>query len=217
MSSLIFDELEQHRLIPVVEIDDVESAVPLAESLLAGGFTVIEVTLRTPAAVEAIAQIRTRLPEMMVGAGTILGRDQVPMVHDAGAQFGVSPVLNASVVKTAEQHTLPFIPGILTPTEFDRALNLKCKLIKFFPAGPAGGTRYLQALEGPYQNCGARIYATGGVSLDVMNDYLSLPMVWAVGGSWIASRKQIVEREWQQITNQAQESLQRLAEGNCHG
>ncbi len=140
----------QRRIVPVVVIDRAEDALPLAEALFAGGLDVMEVTFRTPAATAAIRNVRETFPAMFVGAGTILDEDQLHHAVDAGAQFGVAPGLNETIVSKALALKLPFVPGVMTPSDVERGLTLGCKLQKFFPAEAAGGVKMLQAFAGPF-------------------------------------------------------------------
>jgi 2-dehydro-3-deoxyphosphogluconate aldolase/(4S)-4-hydroxy-2-oxoglutarate aldolase len=188
------------RLVVVAVIDNPDDAVPLAEALLAGGLNVIEVTFRTAAAAEAIALIRRALPKMLVGAGTVLTVDQARKAAAAGAQFGVSPGLNETVLAEARALKMPFFPGVMTPTEVDRALDLDCRHLKFFPAEAAGGVPMLKALAGPFAHTGVQFIPTGGITAALLPEYLALPQVAAVGGSWMAERKLVAERAWPKIT-----------------
>ena len=188
------------RLVVVAVIDNPDDAVPLAEALLAGGLNVIEVTFRTAAAAEAIALIRRALPKMLVGAGTVLTVDQARKAAAAGAQFGVSPGLNETVLAEARALKMPFFPGVMTPTEVDRALDLDCRHLKFFPAEAAGGVPMLKALAGPFAHTGVQFIPTGGITAALLPEYLALPQVAAVGGSWMAERKLVAERAWHKIT-----------------
>ena len=201
----------QSRLICVAVIDKPDDAVPLAEALLAGGLKVIEVTFRTTAAADAIARIRKALPDATVGAGTLLSVDQVRQAADAGAEFGVSPGLNEAVLGEAGVLELPFFPGVMTPTEVDRALNLGCRHLKFFPAEAAGGVKMLKALAGPFAHTGVQFIPTGGITAALLPDYLALPQVAAVGGSWMAERKLVKEKAWAKITALTAEAMKVIA------
>jgi 2-dehydro-3-deoxyphosphogluconate aldolase/(4S)-4-hydroxy-2-oxoglutarate aldolase len=197
----------KQRLVCVAVVDRPEDATPLAEALFTGGLTIIEVTFRTTGAAESIARIRKSLPSMMVGAGTLLTLEQVRQAKDAGAQFGVSPGLNESVLGAARECALPFFPGVMTPTEVNRALNLGCQQLKFFPAEAAGGVTMLKALAGPFAHTGVRFVPTGGVTATSLANYLALPQVAAVGGSWMAERKLVAEKAWQKITALTAEAM----------
>jgi 2-dehydro-3-deoxyphosphogluconate aldolase/(4S)-4-hydroxy-2-oxoglutarate aldolase len=149
---------------------------------------------------------------MSVGAGTVVTRDQAKQCLDLGVSFGVAPGLNPETVNLFRESGVPFLPGVLSPSEIERALALGCNLLKFFPAGAAGGPAMVKALSGPYGPLGVRFCPTGGVSFDNMNEYLSLPQVFAVGGSWLASKSQIAGGQWSAITKQTREALSRAGE-----
>jgi len=197
----------QQRLICVAVIDKADDAVPLAEALLAGGLNVMEVTFRTAGAADSIARIRRSVPQISIGAGTLLSAEQVKQAAGAGAQFGVSPGLNESVLAEADKNQMPFFPGIMTPTEVGRALDLGCKRLKFFPAETAGGVKMLKALAGPFAHTGVKFVPTGGINAASLADYLAVPQVAAVGGSWMAERKLIAEKAWSKITALTAEAL----------
>jgi 2-dehydro-3-deoxyphosphogluconate aldolase/(4S)-4-hydroxy-2-oxoglutarate aldolase len=194
------NEIIAKRVVPVAVIDQIQDAVPLAEALRAGGLNVIEVTFRTDAAEQAIRNIATRFPDMLVGAGTLLTGDQVKRAKNAGAQFGVSPGLNESVVNKAQEVSLPFVPGVMTPSDVEKALTLGCKLQKFFPADVAGGPKMLKAMAGPYGHTGLKFIPLGGINVNTMADYLAMPIVAAIGGSWMADRKLVAAKDWAKIT-----------------
>jgi 2-dehydro-3-deoxyphosphogluconate aldolase / (4S)-4-hydroxy-2-oxoglutarate aldolase len=199
------------RIVPVAVIHRTDDALRIAEALLAGGLDVIEVTLRTPEAETCIRRIRDTFPAMLVGAGTVLEAGQVHRCLEAGAQFGVSPGLNETIVEKAQGAGLPFIPGIMTPSEVERALRLGCKLLKFFPAEAAGGIKMLQSLAGPYLHTGVKFIPLGGIHAGNVGAYAALPVVAAVGGSWLLDSKLIENREWAQITGLVREALALVA------
>jgi 2-dehydro-3-deoxyphosphogluconate aldolase/(4S)-4-hydroxy-2-oxoglutarate aldolase len=194
------NEIITKRVVPVAVIDNVEDAVPLAEALRAGGLNVIEVTFRTEAAEQSVRNIVTRFPDMLVGAGTLLTGDQVKRAKNAGAQFGVSPGLNELVVNKAQEINLPFVPGVMTPSDVEKALTLGCMMQKFFPADVAGGPKMLKAMAGPYGHTGVKFIPLGGINVNNMAEYLSIPIVAAIGGSWVADRKLITGKNWAKIT-----------------
>lgn len=175
-------DLAQHRIIPVVVVNDAARADGLAHALLDGGLPVAEVTFRTKAAPEAIRAM-SKHDEMLVGAGTVLTPEQVDVAVDAGARFIVSPGLSAEVVGRAGQRGVPVIPGAVTPSELMAAQALGLTTVKFFPAGTYGGVSAIKALHAPFRDL--QFIPTGGVSLANLADYLSLPYVPAVGGSWM--------------------------------
>jgi len=197
----------ERRIVPVVVIEQVAHAVPLAETLLRAGMDVMEVTFRTAAAEECVRTITCRFPDMLVGAGTLLMPEQVDRAVHAGARFGVAPGLNARVVNRARELNLPMMPGVMTPTEVEQAIELGCTLLKFFPAELAGGVRMLQALGAPYAQTGVKFVPLGGVNPKNMSNYLALPSVAAVGGSWMVERKLIAAQDWTQIEALTREAL----------
>ena len=197
--SAIAEHITRRRVVPVAVLDSVEDAVPLARALTQGGLPVIEITLRTPCALDCIRAIRQNCPDTIVGAGTILEASQVKAAIAAGAQFGVSPGLTREVVQAALRQQLLFIPGVMTPSEIEAAMALDCRLLKFFPAEAAGGVKTLKALAGPYEAAGVRFIPLGSVSPANMADYLALPIVAAVGGSWMCERKLVREQKWTEL------------------
>jgi 2-dehydro-3-deoxyphosphogluconate aldolase/(4S)-4-hydroxy-2-oxoglutarate aldolase len=196
------------RLVSVAVIDHAAAAVPVAKALFDGGLNVIEVTFRTPEAAQCIAAIREAMPQMIVGAGTVLNSDQA---KKAGAQFAVAPGLNGTVVAAAQHCGLPFFPGVMTPSDIERALHLGCSTVKFFPAEAAGGAAMLKALAAPYAHTGLKCIPTGGININNLADYLALPMVAAVGGSWMVERKLIHANDWAKITSLTAEAMRLIA------
>ncbi len=205
------ERLFKKRVVPVVTLDKVEDAVHVAEALQAGGLDIIEVAFRTAAAELSVCAIKKAFPKMLVGAGTLLDADQVKRARDAGAQFSVAPGLNEAVVKASLATGMLFIPGVMTPSEVERALALGCKLQKFFPSSVAGGVEMLKAFAGPYAHTGAKFIPMGGLNVKNAPDYLKLPIVAAVGGSWIAANKTIAEKNWAQITALTKEIVEIVA------
>jgi 2-dehydro-3-deoxyphosphogluconate aldolase/(4S)-4-hydroxy-2-oxoglutarate aldolase len=202
----------QQRLICVAVIDKADDAVPLAEALLAGGLNTIEVTFRTAGAAEAIARIRRALPAMVVGAGTLLTADQVKQAVNAGSQFGVSPGLSETVSKAAHENKLTLFPGCITPTEVMHALHLGWTTLKFFPAETAGGINMLKALIGPFGHTGIKFIPTGGITAVTLPNYLAIPQVAAIGGSWMAERKLVADKSWDKITVLTAEAMKVIAQ-----
>lgn len=203
----MLDRILAKRIVPVVVLDHAESAEPLAEALLAGGLDIMEITFRTPAAAESIRRIASRFPEILLGAGTLLDNDQVNRARDAGAVFGLAPGLNPDIIAAARGVGLEFSPGVMTPSEVEQALSLGCKLLKFFPAEVAGGVGMLKALAGPYGHTGLKFIPTGGVSSGNLADYLKLPVVAAIGGSWMVDKKLVNDGNWAEITRLTHEAL----------
>ena len=208
----MLNELLKRPVIPVIVIDDANDALPLSEALLKGGMDVIEVTCRTDAAPDALARIVKEFPEMLVGAGTVVTPEQAQMCIDTGVSFGLAPGLNPNTVKFFQENDTLFIPGIMTPSEIEQGLELGLKLLKFFPAGPAGGPKMLKVFGAAYGSQGVSFCPTGGVSLDNMADYLSVPAVSAIGGSWLATKQQIADKQWDVITQQVKGALAKAKE-----
>ncbi len=190
----------------VLTVERVEDAAPLARALLAGGVDAMELTLRTPAAAEALRVVVAKVPEMLAGVGTILTPEQVAEVREAGAAFGVAPGTNPRVVEAARAAGLAFAPGVATPSDIERAVELGCRTLKFFPAERIGGLPYLKSMAAPYAHLGLRFMPLGGINSGNMQEYLRDPLMLAVGGSWIAPRGKILERDWQGITETAREA-----------
>ena len=187
----------------MLTIDDADDAVPLAQALLAGGVSAMELTLRTPVALNAIRLVKARVPEIVLGAGTVLAADQVTAVSEAGADFAVSPGFDPNIVKRAMAVGLPFAPGVMTPSEVGAAIRLGCSDLKFFPAEPSGGIAMLKSIAAPFSHLGIRFIPLGGVNADNLLSWLAVPEVTAVGGSWLAPRSLIANKDWQAITDRA--------------
>ncbi|MET7326515.1 bifunctional 4-hydroxy-2-oxoglutarate aldolase/2-dehydro-3-deoxy-phosphogluconate aldolase [Nonomuraea sp. NPDC005650] len=191
-------------VIPVVVIDDVESAVPLARALVAGGLPVIEVTLRTPAAREAIARIAAEVPEATVGAGTIRSSEDISASVAAGARFLVSPGTTLSLVEALDSSGVPYLPGAATVSEVMALAERGVKELKFFPAEAAGGIPYLKALAGPLPD--VRFCPTGGIRVNTAADYLALPNVGCVGGTWLTPADALATGDWGRVEKLASEA-----------
>lgn len=200
------DRLHQGGVIAVLILEDAEAAVPVARALVEGGVRAMELTLRTPAALEALRRIRAEVPEMIAGAGTILTPAQVDEVVEAGAAFGVAPGFNPRVVEQALGTGLPFAPGVCTPTDIELALEAGCKLMKLFPAEPSGGLPYLRAIAAPFAHCGVKFIPLGGIGPANAEAWLREPSVAALGGSWLAPREVVAKRDWAAITSAAREA-----------
>jgi len=197
------DVLSRCPLMPVVNIEAAEHAVPLAEALLAGGINVIEITLRTPAALAAIERIARAVPDMWVGAGTVVRPQQIASVAQAGAQFALSPGATPAVL--AAIHGLPFIPGVATASDIMQAMAAGLDAFKFFPAHSMGGIATLQAFAGPFAE--ALFCPTGGIRQETAADYLALSNVACVGGSWLTPATLMRAQQWAEITALARQSL----------
>lgn len=201
------DSALKHRVVPVAVIKRLDDAAPLAEALLEGGLPIIEVTLRTDCALDAIRKLRSEFPEMIVGAGTVIDTDNLEAACDADAGFAVSPGTNATVIERAHGRGLPILPGVITPTEVMRALDLGCDLLKFFPAESAGGAAMVKALAGPFAHTGVRFVPTGGINAKLAPDYLALPSVAAIGGSWFVDAKLVASGAFKDIARLTREAV----------
>ena len=199
--------LAKNWLIPVIAIEDASAAVPLAQALVAGGVTALEVTLRTAAASEAIRQIVREVPQAIVGVGTIRSADDVRHAVDLGAQFGVSPGTSPQIYAACDAAKLPLLPGAVTASEILLVLEHGWETIKFFPAVPAGGIAAVKALRGPFPRL--RFCPTGGIDEANLGDWLNTPGVVAIGGSWLAPNDKVRARDWAGITEVARRSIAR--------
>ncbi len=188
-------------VIPVVVIDHVEDAVPVAKALVAGGISIIELTLRTPVALSAIERIAGEVPEIYVGAGTIVEPDQAKRAAEAGAQFLVSPGSTPTLLSAMTDTGLPHLPGVSTVSEVLTAMESGYTELKFFPAEFAGGVDYLKAIRGPIPD--ARFCPTGGITPALAPSYLELPNVGCVGGSWITPKDAVASKNWARISELA--------------
>jgi 2-dehydro-3-deoxyphosphogluconate aldolase / (4S)-4-hydroxy-2-oxoglutarate aldolase len=195
------------RLVPVAVIPTLEDAEPLAAALLEAGLPHIEITLRTPCALDAIARIRARFPQMTVGAGTILDPAVIDTLVDMGVAFGVSPGLNPAVVDRALSRNFTLIPGVVTPGEVERALSFGLRLLKFFPAEAVGGAPLLKALEGPYGHTGVKFVPTGGINPAKAPAYLALKVTAAIGGSWFVDPKLFAAGDFSEVTRLTREAI----------
>ena len=199
-SSEIVSRIEASGVMAVLVIDDPADAVPVAKSLLEGGISVMELALRTERSLEALAEIRKGVPEMLAGVGTILFPEQVSAARDAGAVFGVSPGIQKRIMDEAMRLKFPFAPGIATPSELELALSYNCRNVKLFPAEPMGGISYIKAIHAPYAHLGVRFIPLGGLKQENLESYMANPAILAAGGSWLAPRKLIQEKDWAAIT-----------------
>lgn len=186
-------------VLPVVTIPDVRFALPLARALAAGGIPAAEITFRTEAAGEAIRQITSQVPEVLVGAGTVLTREQAEQARAAGARFAVSPGYNPDVVEWCNGQGFPMIPGCATPTEMELAMAQGLRMVKFFPAQVAGGAPMLRAVQPVYPRLS--FLPTGGIGEENLQDYLSLPNVIACGGSWLTPARLVETENWEEIAS----------------
>lgn len=209
-NALMKELLEKVPVVPVVVIDDASKAVSVANALVEGGLPVIEVTMRTAAAADAIAAIAADVPDALIGAGTVLSGEQARTIVAAGAKFIVSPGLHDDVVAAANEMSVPVIPGVATATEAQYAWNLGLRVLKFFPAGQAGGISMIKALAAVFRD--VVFMPTGGVSAKNLHEYLEVPAVLACGGSWLTPADAIENGDFQRITGLAKEAVAIAAE-----
>ncbi len=205
MQDKIIEVLQISPIIPVVVIENIKDAVPLAQSLVEGGIQIIEVTLRSSCALEAIELIAKNVPKMRVGAGTILNPTQLEQAQNRGAEFLISPGLTIKLLEHAKKKDMPLIPGVSSSSEVMQALELGYSTLKFFPAEYCGGVKLLNAFNGPFK--GVKFCPTGGISADNMRSYLNLENVLCVGGSWLTPKNLIQNKEWDKITEICKRSL----------
>ncbi len=205
MQDKIIEILQISPIVPVVVIENIKDAVPLAQSLIEGGIHIIEVTLRSSCALEAIELIAKNVPKMRVGAGTILNPTQLEQAQNRGAEFLISPGLTIKLLEYAKKKDMPLIPGVSSSSEVMQALELGYNALKFFPAEYCGGVKLLNAFNGPFK--GVKFCPTGGISTDNMRSYLNLENVLCVGGSWLTPKNLIQNKEWDKITEICKRSL----------
>jgi 2-dehydro-3-deoxyphosphogluconate aldolase/(4S)-4-hydroxy-2-oxoglutarate aldolase len=192
-------------IVPVITIHDIDNAVPLAQALIDGGLPVLEVTLRTPCALAAISRIRSSVKGAIVGAGTVVNVTDFEHAINAGSEFVITPGLTDSLLSAGAKSKVPFIPAIATVTELMKAMEFGLKVFKFFPAEAMGGTAVLQGISGPFP--GVKFCPTGGIRVHNMLDYLKLPSVLSVGGSWVCPEQMIAAGDWISITSLAAEAV----------
>ena len=202
---MVFDRIAAARIVPVIVADGATEGACLADALVAGGLPIAEVTLRVPGATEAIKATLAEQPGMLVGAGTVVRVAQVDEAVDAGASFLVSPGIFEPVVRRAQELGVPIIPGIATPSEAMRAIDLGLDVVKLFPASIIGGPAAIKALAAPFPNL--RFMPTGGVSANNLHDYLGLPAVIAAGGSWMVERSLVTAGDFDEITRRTADAV----------
>ena len=207
MNDMNLQNLFSKRILPAITFDRAEDAEPTARALFKAGLNVMEIPFRTEVAAECIRKLVENVPEMHVGAGTILTVEQVHQAKEAGAKFGLAPGFNPKVVTESFKIGFPFIPGIMTPSELELAFEMGCKILKIFPVSLAGGADFIKAISGPYQHLGLQFIPMGGINLENMNNYLRFPEVMAVGGSWLVQDKFIREGDFLTISKNVEETL----------
>lgn len=195
-------------IIPVIVIEDAAKAVPLARALVAGGLPVLEVTFRTSAAPAAIAAIKKEVPGAVLGAGTLLTPEMVRAAKEAGAEFGVAPGFDPTVMQAAKEVGLPMCPGIATASELSQALSAGCKMVKFFPAEAAGGVNMIKNFLGAFRFTGVKFMPTGGVKPSNVADYLSVPEIVCCGGTWLVPKDALAANDFATIEALAKEAAE---------
>jgi 2-dehydro-3-deoxyphosphogluconate aldolase/(4S)-4-hydroxy-2-oxoglutarate aldolase len=206
-----FEIIRKIGVVPVIAIERKEDAVPLADALLEGGLPVAEITFRTQAAADVIAAMHQQRPELCVGAGTILDLASLDAAIKAGASYSLAPGFDGNIVAASAKANFPFAPGIMTPTDLTAAIAAGTKLAKFFPAGPAGGPEFLQAISTPFAHLGISFIPTGGVTEQNLPNWLAVKSVVAVGGTWIARTEDIRNGNFAEITRRAKSAIATVA------
>ena len=201
-------KLQKLKVIPVIAIKDAADAVPLGKVLVENGMPCAEITFRTPAAAQAIKNLREAFPDMLIGAGTVLNSATVDEAIEAGVDFVVSPGFNPTTVKYCQQRNMPIIPGVNNPSLVEQAMEMGLDTVKFFPAEPSGGVSMLKSLTAVYP---VSIMPTGGVSPSNINDYLDIDAVIACGGTWMVPAKLVDNREWDKIAELVKEAVAALS------
>ena len=196
--------ISKAKIIAVLTVDNPNHAVPLARALLAGGIKAMELTLRTPQAMECLIRIVNEVPEMLAGVGTVIRPDQVREAKANGAAFAVSPGTSRRVLEAAKEVGLFFAPGIATPSDIEAALEYDCRLMKYFPAETSGGLPHLRGMAAPYSYLAVKFIPLGGINENNLKTYLSDPLIPVVGGSWIAKPEEIKNADWETIRIRAQ-------------
>jgi 2-dehydro-3-deoxyphosphogluconate aldolase/(4S)-4-hydroxy-2-oxoglutarate aldolase len=204
--SALLQQMRDFGVVPVVAINRAEDAIQLGQALLSGGLPCAEITFRTDAAEEAIQRIASELPEILIGAGTVLNVEQAERAISAGARFIVSPGFDKKVVSWCLEQDILVTPGVATPTEINMALDHGLTILKFFPAEALGGVKTLKAISAPYVN--VKFIPTGGVNLENLAEYLRLPSVHACGGSWLVKRSLIDAGDFDEITRRVRGALE---------
>ena len=202
------ERLARSGVVAVVTVENPEDAGPIARALLTGGVDAIELTFRTARAAEAIRRIRAEVPEILVGAGTLLNRAHVQTAIEAGALFGVAPGCNPSTIAAARECGLPFAPGVMTPTDMEIALEHGCRVLKYFPATNLAGPSALETMAAPFAHLGLRFIPLGGINLASLPQWLASAAVLCVGGSWLAPRDLIQRKDWTTLQRNAEQAAE---------
>lgn len=207
MNAAMQRRVQEAGIVAVLVLHETEQVRPTIEALLAGGIEAVELTLRTPVALDAVRIIHEEYSQMLCGVGTILTAQQAVAAQQAGADFGVAPGLNRKVMDTAKRIGLPYAPGIATPSDIESALEYDCRLLKFFPAETIGGIEYLKSMNAPYNHLGLSYIPLGGINERNLASYAKESIIAGIGGSWIASASLISEGRWNAITDNAKTAV----------
>ena len=206
------EEIRRQGLIAVLTVEEPDDGERIAAMLLDAGIGMIELTLRTPRAIECMERIHEKVPEMVIGAGTVISEEQIPLVMKAGAKLAVSPGLNPAIVRAAGRAGLPFAPGVMTPSDVEMALSLGLRVLKFYHAGLAGGLTALKSLVTPYRHLEPVFIPLGGVNEDNLAEWIADPIILAAGGSWIATPELITRKNWTEIDQRARRAVKIIRE-----
>jgi 2-dehydro-3-deoxyphosphogluconate aldolase/(4S)-4-hydroxy-2-oxoglutarate aldolase len=209
MNNEMINKLKQFKVIPVIQINKVEHAIPLAKVLVENGLPVAEVTFRTAAAADAIKAMSDAYPEMCVGAGTVLNAEQVDQAKAAGSEFVVAPGLNPNTVRYCQEIGMPIVPGVNNPSQVEQALELGLTFLKFFPAEASGGVAMVKSLLAPYVD--VSLMPTGGIGKGNVNDYLAIDRVVCCGGTWMVAPNLIENEQWDEIAKLVREAVEHVA------
>ncbi|WP_066016571.1 bifunctional 4-hydroxy-2-oxoglutarate aldolase/2-dehydro-3-deoxy-phosphogluconate aldolase [Endozoicomonas atrinae] len=204
----ILDQLQQQRVLPVIQIENLDCALPLAEILINHGFSIMEITLRSDIALEAIRRIKKEYPQSVLSAGTVLTPEQVNAADQAGTDFIISPGFNPVTFNYACDSSIFMIPGINSPSDIEQAMQQGATVLKFFPAEASGGVAMVKSLTAPYRDI--RFIPTGGINLGNLSDYLDIPQVIACGGTWLATTEELNQYQWDKIEDKIRNTRQFL-------
>ncbi|MEM7807365.1 MAG: bifunctional 4-hydroxy-2-oxoglutarate aldolase/2-dehydro-3-deoxy-phosphogluconate aldolase [Planctomycetota bacterium] len=204
----VYDALAAAGVLAVVVLDNADDAEPLGDALWEAGMRAVELALRTPASVEAAKRLRKHLPDLVLGLGTVLTPDLVRQGNDLGADFALAPGCSNDVLDAAAEVGMPFVPGVVTPSDIETAVRHGRKLLKFFPAETSGGVKHLTSMAAPYAHLGLSYIPLGGLKQENFGSYLELPIVPAVGGSWIAPKPAIADGDWAKVRQNARDAVE---------
>jgi len=204
----VLEKVARHGVVPVIAIDSVDAALPLADALLEGGLPVIEITFRTKAAAAVIETLAIHRPTLLVGAGTVLTGENLKAAKASGAGFCVAPGCNPATLCAARDMGMPLVPGVATPSDVEIAMSYGYTLLKFFPAESLGGVGMLRSMAAPYLHMGVRFVPTGGINAANLETYLAFDRVAAVGGTWIATRDDLLKSQWQGILDRCRSAVE---------